>query len=417
MQSFPVEADRPAHSFYDLSWRRRYHLRRLSYIAGCIVMVLCLITPVVVHAQNGEASKVIEADGAGVVINNDLALARDNAINDSLRKAVEQAVGTMISSETVVQNYEVISDSIYAKSQGYIQNYQILNEQVSDELYRVTIRAAVSIGNIKDDLRALGFLMAQKNMPRIMVLIAEQNVGQERPRYYWDSVDLSIAETTLQSNLMRDGFTFVDRDAVQRELRTITTRGVDVNNDAAARLGRKVDAELVIIGKAYAKAAGNVAGTSMKSLQANISARAVRTDTGMVIASATEHAASVHIDDITGGSDAIRKATEKLAENLKTQIIAKWQSEVSSAGLVSLTVRQIKSYADFMKLKDALRNEVRGVKNVYIRKMEAGTAQMDVEYQGTALALADNLAMKKFTGFSLDITAVGQNSLEMTMIE
>jgi hypothetical protein len=392
-------------------------LRRLSYITGCIVFVLCLIIPMVVPAQNGEGSKVIEADGAGVVINNDLALARDNAINDSLRKAVEQAVGTVISSETVVQNYEVINDSIYAKSQGYIQNYQILNEKVSDGLYRVTIRATVSMGSIKDDLRALGFLMAQKNMPRLMVLIAEQNVGQNQPSYYWESVDLSIAENTLQSNLMQDGFTFVDRDAVKGELKTITTRGADVNDNMAARLGRQVDAELVIIGKAYAKAAGNVAGTAMRSLQANISARAVRTDTGMVIASATEHAAAVHIDDITGGSDAIRKATEKLAENLKTQIIAKWQSEVSSAGLVSLTVRQIKSYADFMKLKDALRNEVRGVKNVYIRKMEAGMAQMDVEYQGTALSLADNLAMKKFTGFSLDITAVGQNSLEMTMIK
>ncbi|MBN2254917.1 MAG: flagellar assembly protein T N-terminal domain-containing protein, partial [Deltaproteobacteria bacterium] len=141
-------------------------MRRLSYITGCIVFVLCLMIPMGVPAQNGEGSKVIEADGAGVVINNDLALARDNAINDSLRKAVEQAVGTVISSETVVQNYEVINDSIYAKSQGYIQNYQILNEKVSDGLYRVTIRATVSMGGIKDDLRALGFLMAQKNMPR-----------------------------------------------------------------------------------------------------------------------------------------------------------------------------------------------------------------------------------------------------------
>ena len=221
----------------------------------------------------------------------------------------------------------------------------------------------------------------------------------------------------FQSNFLQDGFTFVDRGAVRGELKTITTRGTDLNNKMAARLGQQVDAELVIVGKAFAKAAGNVAGTSMKSLQANITARAIRTDNGMVIASATEHGAAVHIDDITGGSEAIKKATEKLAENLKTQIIAKWQSEVSSAGLISLTVRQIKSYADFMKLKDALKEEVRGVKNVYIRKMENGMAQMDIEFAGSALSLADNLAVKKFTGFSLDVTAVGQNSLEMNMIK
>ena len=33
-------------------------------------------------------------------------IARDHAIKDALRKAVEQAVGTFISSKTVVENYE-----------------------------------------------------------------------------------------------------------------------------------------------------------------------------------------------------------------------------------------------------------------------------------------------------------------------
>ncbi len=42
---------------------------------------------------------------------------------------------------------------------------------------------------------------------------------------------------------------------------------------------------------------------------------------------------------------------------------------------------------------------------------------MDIEFAGSALSLADNLAVKKFTGFSLDVTAVGQNSLEMNMIK
>ncbi|HEU20718.1 MAG TPA: hypothetical protein ENO00_15285 [Deltaproteobacteria bacterium] len=392
-------------------------MRRLSYVICGIVILCCFMVPVVIASQTDTSSKVIETDGAGVVINNDTALARDNAIKDSLRKAVEQAVGTVISSETVVQNFEVINDNIYARSQGYIQNYMILKENISDGLYRVTIRATVSMGSIKDDLRALGFLMAQKGMPRLMVVIAEQNVGQPRPTFYWDSVDLSVAENVFQSNFLQDGFTFVDRAAVQGELKSVTTRGADLNNNVAARLGKKVDAELVIVGKAFAKAAGNVAGTSMRSLQANVTARAVRTDNGMVIASGAEHGAAVHIDDITGGSEAIKKATEKLAENIKTQIITKWQSEISSAGLVSLTVRQIKSYADFMRLKDSLKEEMRGVKNVYIRKMEAGVAQMDVEYEGSALSLADNLAVKKFAGFSLDVTAVGQNALEVNMVK
>lgn len=392
-------------------------MKRLSIIVCAVVVFGVALYPLAVFAQPDTNARIIEAEGAGVVINNDLALARDNALNDALRKAVEQAVGTVISSETIVQNFEVINDSIYAKSQGYIQNYRIINENVSDSLYRVTIRASVSLGTIKDDLQALGLLMARKGMPRMMVLMAEQNVGQLHPSYYWDAIDLSVSENVLQSSFLKEGFTFVDRASVEGELKNATMKGSDVGNRAAARIGKQVDAEVVIVGKAFAKAAGNIAGTAMKSLQANITARAVRTDNGMVIATANEHAAAVHIDDITGGSEAIKKATEKLADSLKTQIIAKWQSEVSSTGLVSLTVRQIKSYADFMKVKDALKNEIRGIKNVYIRKMESGVAKMDVEMEGSALTLADRLAVKKFQGFSLDITAVGQNSVEMNLIK
>ncbi|HUT44619.1 MAG TPA: hypothetical protein VMW95_09795, partial [Desulfobacterales bacterium] len=60
---------------------------------------------------------------------------------------------------------------------------------------------------------------------------------------------------------------------------------------------------------------------------------------------------------------------------------------------------------------------VRGVKNVYVRKMESGVARMDVEVEGSAMSLADKLAVKKFKGFSLDITSAGQNSLEMNIVK
>lgn len=382
------------------------------------LLVLCvLLWAAQGFSQEGEGTRTIVAEGAGVVINNDVALARDNAINDSLRKAVEQAVGTVISSETIVKNFEVINDQIYARSQGYIQNYRILDESVSDNLYRVKIDASVSLGSIKGDLQALGLLMARKGMPRIMVLIAEQNVGQMRPSYYWDSVDLSVCENVIQSNFLKDGFTFVDRVAVEGEIKTVVGRGAKVTNSSAARLGKQAAAELVIVGKAFAKYAGNVAGTTMKSLQANVTARAIRADNGVVIASANERSAAVHIDDITGGSEAIRKASEKLADKLKSQIVAKWQAEVSSTALIALTVHQIKSYTDFMKLKQALKDEVRGVKNLYIRKMEAGVARMDVEMEGSALVLADRLAVKQFQGFSLEITTVGQNSIEINLVK
>jgi len=388
-------------------------VRQRSALLSWALALLLFFSAGALAAGDGKVT-TIDVEGAGAVVNDNKAIGRDSAIKDALRRAVEQAVGTFISSETMVQNYEVLSDRIYSRSQGYIQNYAIFYEDVRDNLYRVKIRATVSLGNIRDDLQALGLLMARKNMPRIMVLMAEQNVGQSHPYYYWRGTDLSVCENVIHTSFLKDGFTFVDRTPLAGKLKMASG---NLSDSEAARMGEQVDAELVIVGKAFAKYAGNIAGTAMKSLQANVTARAVRVDTGMVIASAGGHGAAVHIDDITGGTNALEKAAGNVAEDLKSQIVAKWQSEVASTTLVSLTVRGLKSYSDFIRLKDALKTEVRGVQDIFLRKMEGGTAKMDLQIEGSAISLADELALAKFEDFSLDITNVSQNSLEASFVK
>jgi hypothetical protein len=55
-----------------------------------------------------QGTKQITADGVGT-IGSDPAAARDKAIEDALRRAVEQAVGTMVESETAVEKYQLFN--------------------------------------------------------------------------------------------------------------------------------------------------------------------------------------------------------------------------------------------------------------------------------------------------------------------
>ena len=50
---------------------------------------------------------------------------RDNAVNITAK--VEQP-GTMVAAETLVENYQVLKDSVYTKTQGYIKNYTVTGE-------------------------------------------------------------------------------------------------------------------------------------------------------------------------------------------------------------------------------------------------------------------------------------------------
>ena len=114
-----------------------------------ILSILCLscvsqhLSYAASEATNLSAAPVnASAEGVGVIIDDNTAIARDQAIQDALRLVVEQAAGTMVSSETLVQNYEVLRDQIYSKSQGYIQRYEVTDESVEGNLYKVKIQAS-----------------------------------------------------------------------------------------------------------------------------------------------------------------------------------------------------------------------------------------------------------------------------------
>lgn len=394
-------------------------MERLIRVVLCFVIIVALAKSV--HGEQSLQSQVVKAEGMGAIVNNDKAIARDNAIEDALRKAVEQAVGTLVSSETMVENFQLLSDSIYTKTEGYIQKYKIISEALAENIYKVNIEATVALGNLKNDLAAVGLLMARKHKPRIMIMIAEQNIGQQYLSFWWghqaSETNLSITESVLIEKLREKDFNVVDHEAKARNIKIGKPyQAANLDDNTAVSLGNQYDAEVVIVGKALAKLVGSVMGTSMKSVQANMSARAIRTDNGAIIASANTHGAAVHIDEVTGGSEALKKASSDLASKLMDQIINTWGKEVSGTTMVQLTINGISSYQDFLKFKNVLQEQVRGVKGVYQRSISAGVAKIDLDIKGDSQSLADELTTKNSPDFSININSMSQNSLELTIL-
>ena len=359
-------------------------------------------------------------EGVGVIIDDNTAQARDQAIQDALRLAVEQAAGTMVSSETLVQNYEVLRDQVYSQSQGYIRHYEVTNEATEGNLYRVTIQASVAMGNLKNDLAALGLLMARKSMPRVMIMVAEQNIGRHYYSYWWglhaSTADLTVTENVLTQKLASKGFHIVDHAVASKTLSIKAPYKIEsLNNDAIQSIGNLYDAEVVVYGKALAKLAGSVLGSSMKSAQADISLRAVSTDTGQVIASATQHAAAVHPNEVSAGAEALKQATEAISDQLLDQIVERWSQDVSSGSLIRLELSGIPSYGHLLKFKETLQKRIRGVKGVYQRDFDAGQATLDVNVPASSQQLADELVRIDYGGFRVDITSLTQNTIGLAI--
>ncbi|MBN2538990.1 MAG: hypothetical protein JXB09_02955 [Deltaproteobacteria bacterium] len=88
--------------------------------------------------------------------------ARDRAIDDSMKRAVERILYLFISEDVAQENFDAINDNIYSKSQDYIQDYRILREGMDNDLYRVKVRATLSVRDIEDDLAMLGILTDER---------------------------------------------------------------------------------------------------------------------------------------------------------------------------------------------------------------------------------------------------------------
>lgn len=403
----------------------RKHLKGLMIGAG-IVMLLGLAglwSPETGLAQ----SQTVTVDGVAGIQGGDKAIARDNAIQDALRKAVEQAVGTMVASETLVENFVAVRDNILSKSQGYVQDYKVIKEGADKDLYTVTIAASVSIGSLKSDLGALGLLQARVGKPRILFMIAEQNIGQEILLYWWgwwgkggaafagQNVDMAVSETVLKQEFLAKGFNVIDISAVTGKFEISNAyRIADLTDTGAREIGRKMGAEVIVKGKALAKEGPRMAGSSVGSYLADITVSAIRVDNGQVLASARDSAPARHVSQHVGGNQAIENAAKKVSDKLIEQITTRWMGETSGGQLVQVTIRGLSGMKDLVKIKNFLQSQVRGVQSVIQRSFEGGVAVLELDAKATAQQIGDELAQKDFPGLDLDVVGATATTLEVT---
>jgi len=384
-------------------------------ISRILVAVCLLLWLPQSHAQTVKPGGVeITVTGLGSILAGDVSAARDKAIEDAMRKAVQQALGTHIKSETLVKNFQLVEDRILSWSSGYVTKYDIVREGAGKyDTYEVEMRALVNLSDLKNDDNALAELLDKEN-PRVMVMIAEQNVGDtDRFRYF--EVDMTSAETAIIDAFREKGFEVLDPgQAKANQDRDAILAALEGDAKQAAAIAAAQKAELIVTGKAVAKVAStNLNLGGMKSCQANITARVVRAGDARIVATASEHAAHPHIDEFTGGTMAIEKAAKKSAETIIGKVIAEAQKNFYNENSITVQVRGHENYADLQKFISTMKHYLRGVKNIYERSNTGGFAVLDVKILGSAPQLARELSHKNLEVFTVQVTNVAANRVDI----
>ncbi len=355
-----------------------------------------------------DETEILVEGVAAIEFQGGAAKARDNALDHALRSAVEQAVGTYITSETQVSNFQLISDNIYSHTSGYVSSYQIVNESENNGLYRIVLRAIVKTENIENDLTAIGILLSEQARPRVMVVIKELNHISElaNPEILMNNI---MFETLILDHFRAKGFQVVNAATVADLIKKDQLKLILEGDEAAATLlGLQAGAEIIITGTVtHSEENRMIAGSFRKIHQFQVSSRAINTVTGGLFAGS-----AITVQLPFSESQAREQAAQDTSEELISAILNSWIQQENTTVIVL-------SNADFNKvqtLRSELQLKIRGISDVITRDFAGTRATLEIISETSSSQVIDEMTSGNLD-IEFQVTGVSGNRLDITFTD
>ena len=394
-------------------------LNNITRFVFAILLIWVLGLPGIVQAENHMDTKTVVVISTGKIIRENTARAREDAIANSLVSAIDKVAVELLPPESLIENFQKLNEALYGQTSQFIRDYRVLTEFLIENNYRVMVEASVSISSLKELLSNAGIVLDQQALPRILLLVSEQNLEDSIPRYWWGK-DSTYTETfslsALAENMIAKGFPVIDSNIVPQN-----TPAEDVydkpslNNREAVDLGLHLQAEVVIVGESVANKMLNVMGESIRTFKGTVTVRAIRTDTGAEIATTMQTSVKTNSDEFIGNRDTLFAAGALAGQEIASQIVTAWQKEGKPPNMVEIKVEGAGNLANFVEFRRIVRN-IPGVKDLQMKEMTSNEATMIVVFQGSAKELANALLLETFESIGINIYEVSQNHLRIALI-
>ena len=372
-----------------------------------------------VQGENQKPTKTIVVIGTGKIYGNDSARAREEAIANGLVSAVESVAVELLPPESLVRNFQTFNDRLNDQTGKFVQDYRVLAELPLKNTYRVVVEANVFTSRLKIFLSDAGILLSEKFLPKVLILISEQNLKDRSAEYWWGqkgNLKKAISVSTLTKTMKNKGFPIIDYEQIPKNtFHDLTYDTPDLNDRLAVNLGFKVQADVVIIGTSFAEKTPNIMGQNIRSFKGLVSARAIRTDTGEKIAATMQTAVTTNTDETAGVREILSNAGSLAGEALAAQIVYAWQKNEQQYNLMEVVVEGTENLVSFEKFRRII-TQISGVKNLQTKEMKVNEVTITLEFQGEAKTLADALMLKTFESIGININEVSHNHLKIQLV-
>ena len=327
------------------------------------------------------------------------------AENDALRAAVENTLGVLVDSETLVQNSMLISDQIYTQSRGFVNEYSVISREQRGSVWHVTINATVDDqpnSKLMNELTRLGIINVQLRNPKIAVFVPEQHIQYRVPD--------PAGEIAIVKALINAGFSNVIEVGTQLNISKPMAMNAAQMRQAAQTFG----ADIMIVGESFSEGVGDMGNylpgnqrTNMQACRARVEAKMFIVRTGQIIAADGKYGSAYDNSQAVASKKALSSAGEQMGNYFVEQITGMYTSRQG--------VEVIVYGADFSKINivQSALGKVNRVKNVNLSSYENGRAVFSVMYGGSPQTLFNELRAQ--TPVDLTLQSITYNTLTISV--
>jgi hypothetical protein len=362
---------------------------------GRFILIFLMIISVRSNITANETTKTTIAEGVADIHGENIQGARSQAIENALRNAIEQGLGTLMDAKAVVKNDELL-EQIFTHTRGYVSKYEVIREKKDqDGLYRVTISALVKYAKLRNKLEQLGIIKQMMDYPRILMVPHDSSSDPEA--------------TQTAGDAMAGFFTDKRFDVVTGDPVKISGQNIDTVANQTAIPGQTVQPEIVITYK-LSSGSSRFDGI-METVPVSLSAQAVATAAGQVLSSEQTRAFGLGNSPHDALMDGSRKAANQLSTALSEDFLD-WWIEYTANGLPYHIVLKTspdnnRGVADFQQKLQS----IPGVTTLTEYASVNGVFQMRLTYKGRALELKQHI---RETEPGIDIVASKGRYMELS---
>ncbi len=373
-----------------------------------VVAAAVLGTVAPARAQDVKTVSVVaEADFSG-----DLVATEKEAKRQARRKAIEEGVGVSVSSNSLVRNFELISDEILTEAKGIIQDekWGTLTNGPTGSTRKISLTAKVS-KNIADIEKAACTVIKANHDPKIALVFVERIGDAEK----W-STERGLVEAMFSEAFMASCFTLVESGVKVTE---VSANG-DLPQATISEIVKNADAQYVVLGQAkiMKSEANALTGdpTRMQSYSISASLKLMNTANNTIEAVATKQMQILGVSPeraLTVNKDRKSQFVNGIMDELVSKVATRWTNDMVNASQVQVQVQNVANYNAAKAFRELVETSLKA--KVEQRKLLGGTASFDVNIEGGADSLAAGVEGKKAGKYTVEVIEVSRGKVTLKL--